>query len=182
MSFIKGKLIWIDLEMTGLDPECNKIIEVATLITDINLNILAEGPNLVIYQKDKYLINMDKWNTVVHKNSGLIDKVRESLINEKKAEILTIKFLKKWIPKGVSPMCGNTVFQDRKFLFKYMPNLESYFFYRNIDVSTVKELVKIWFLKDFLISNVKKKKHNALFDIKESIKELMYYKKYFFKS
>ncbi len=180
MNVCKRNLIWIDLEMTGLNPNQDRILEIATLITDINLNILAEGPNLFIYQKNKYLINMNKWNKLIHNGSGLVDKVKESLIDESKAELLTIKFLKKWVPCNVSPMCGSTVFHDRRFLFKYMPNLESYFFYRCIDVSTIKELIKIWYSNNLFVYN-KKNKHNALFDVKESVRELLYYKKYFFK-
>ncbi len=172
-----NNLIWIDLEMTGLNLEHNKIIEIATLITDINLNILDEGPNIVIYQEDKYILNMDKWNYNTHLNSGLIEKVKNSKFNELIAEKLTINFLKKWVIKGYSPMCGNTIYQDRRFLFKYMPTLESYFNYRYIDVSTIKLLLNNWIpnFKNFIKFN----KHKALLDIKESISELMYYKNFF---
>ncbi len=166
--------------MTGLNPEINRIIEIATLITDSNLNIIAEGPNIVIYQENKYLDYMDNWNFKVHNSTGLLNKVKNSLINEFDAELVTIKFLKKWVPKGYSPICGSTVGQDRRFLFKYMPVLESYFHYRYIDVSTIKELVKRWF-PNILFKFNYKNKHNALFDIKKSICELLYYKKYFFK-
>ncbi len=179
MHFNKNNLIWLDLEMTGLNPDINKIIEIATIITDSNLNILAEGPNLVIYQSDQCLNCMDKWNTIIHNGTGLINKVKNSCISEIKAENITLNFLKKWVPKKVSPICGNTIAQDRRFLFKYMPKLESYFNYRYIDVSTLKELIKRWLPNK--LNFQKKNKHNALLDIKESIYELVFYRKYFFK-
>ncbi len=162
--------------MTGLDPKINKILEIATLITDYSLNIIKEGPNLFIYQKSKYLNNMNKWNYNIHKNSGLLNKVKNSNINEFIAEKLTINFLTKLVPKGVSPMCGNTISQDRRFLFKYMPILESYFNYRYIDVSTIKLLFNIW-VPNFN-NFIKRNKHSALLDIKESVNELLYYKNY----
>ncbi len=164
--------------MTGLNPDIDKIIEIATLITDSDLNILSEGPNIVLFQKECYLNRMNKWNIDTHNSTGLINKVKSSIISEFEAEDKTIKFLKKWIPKGVSPICGSTVAQDRRFLFKYMPNLESYFHYRYIDVSTVKELIVRWFPNIKLNINLKKK-HTALSDIKNSIYELIYYRKYF---
>ncbi len=170
-------LIWIDLEMTGLNPECNRIIEIATLVTDINLNILDEGPNIVLYQKDKYILNMDKWNYKTHLKNGLIKKVKNSKFNELIAQNLTINFLKKWVIKGCSPMCGNTVYQDRRFLFKYMPILESYFSYRYIDVTTIKLLLNNW-IPNFN-NFIKLNKHIALLDIKESINELLFYKQFF---
>ncbi len=178
MSFSNKNLIWIDLEMTGLDPKNNKIIEIATLITDNNLNILAEGPNLVIYQKKKYLDRMNKWNFLTHSSTGLIQKVRKSLINVKEAELITLNFLKKWIPKKVSPICGNTIGQDRRFLFEYMPDLEDYFHYRYLDVSTLRELVIRW-MPNIMFLFQKKNKHTALSDIKESVNELIFYRKYF---
>ncbi len=171
-----SNLIWIDLEMTGLDPKYNKIIEIATLVTDINLNILCEGPNIIIYQKYKYILNMDKWNYNIHKKNGLIKKVKNSKFNEFIAEKLTINFLKKWVDKGYSPMCGNTVAQDRRFLFKYMPNLESYFNYRYIDVSTIKLILNNWIYN--FDNFVKFNKHIALIDIKESVNELLFYKNF----
>ncbi len=170
----KDNLIWIDLEMTGLNPEYNRIIEIATLITDINLNIIVKGPNLVIYQKNKHLLNMNKWNFRIHKKTGLLYKVKNSIINEYMAENLTINFLKNYISKGCSPICGNTVSHDRRFLFKYMPKLESYFNYRHIDVSVLKELFNRWIpnFNNFSKNNL----HKALSDIKESVNELLYYK------
>ncbi len=176
----KNNLIWIDLEMTGLNPDINKIIEIATLVTDSNLNILSEGPNIAIYQKKKYLNNMNDWNFNIHSSTGLLNKVKNSLFDENKAEKKTIKFLKKWVLKGVSPICGSTIAQDRRFLYKYMPNLESYFHYRYIDVSTLKELINRWY-PDFKFSFVNRKKiHSALLDIKNSVSELLFYRKYFF--
>ncbi len=179
MFLCKSNLIWIDLEMTGLNPDKDKILEIATLVTDSNLNILSEGPNIVLGQKDKYLNNMDGWNLKVHSYTGLINKVKKSSINEIEAEFRIINFLKNWVPKGVSPICGNTVGQDRRFLFRYMPNLESYFHYRYIDVSTIKELVKRWFIDVKVFFN-KKKYHSAMLDIKNSVCELSYYRNNFF--
>ncbi len=179
MLYNKNNLIWIDLEMTGLNPEINKIIEIATLVTDNNLNIISEGPNIVIYQNNDCICNMDSWNNKVHTNSGLISKVKNSIFDEKKAENITLNFLSKFVPKNTSPICGSTVAQDRRFLFKYMPYLESYFNYRYIDVSSLKELVKRWFPKfSFINKNINK--HSAIYDIKNSIKELIYYRKIFF--
>ncbi len=175
----KKNLIWLDLEMTGLNPDINRIIEIATLVTDNNLNILSKGPNIIIFQKNIFLKQMDEWNYNIHTSTGLLNKVKSSLINESEAEFLTIKFLKKWVSKGISPICGSTVAQDRRFLFKYMPNLESYFSYRYIDVSTLKELIIRWFPKVKINLN-KKKEHTALSDIQYSIDELIYYRKYFF--
>ncbi len=172
-------LIWIDLEMTGLNPDVDRIIEIATLVTDSNLNILSVGPNIVIFQKKEILDQMNEWNVNIHTSTGLLNKVKSSLINESDAEFFTISFLKKWVPKGISPICGSTVAQDRRFLFRYMPNLESYFNYRYVDVSTLKELIIRWFPK-FKINLNKKKRHTALSDIKYSVNELVYYRKYFF--
>ncbi len=176
----KDNLIWIDLEMTGLNPDIHKIIEIAILITDKNLNILSKSLVFYIYQSKKQINLMNKWNFNVHSSSGLIEKVKKSCINEYKAEIKILKFLKKWVPKGKSPICGNTIAQDRRFLFKYMPNLEKYFHYRYLDVSSIKELAYRWNPKILLKLN-KKKCHKALYDIKQSIYELNFYKKYFFK-
>ncbi|CAL4325337.1 Oligoribonuclease [Buchnera aphidicola (Thelaxes suberi)] len=171
-------LIWLDLEMTGLDVETNYIIEIATLVTNKNLTILAEGPVIPIFQNKKIIKNMNSWNKTIHTNNGLIKKINNSIFNEQKAEKHTISFLKKWIIKKKSPLCGNTIGQDRKFLLKYMPNLEKYFHYRNIDVSTLKELVKRW--KPEILKK-KKKTHSALADIYASINELKYYREKFIK-
>ena len=171
-------LIWIDLEMTGLNPETDLIIEIATVVTDKDLNILAQGPALAINQPDSVLLTMDDWNQKHHGESGLIDRVRASMILTPDAEQLTLEFVKEWVPEGVSPMCGNTVGQDRRFLVKYMPKLEAYFHYRSIDVSTLKELAARWAPK--IKDGFKKEtKHEALADIVESIEELRYYREHF---
>ena len=171
-------LIWIDLEMTGLEPEQDRIIEIATIVTDLNLNILAEGPVYAVHQEDACLAKMDDWNTKQHNKSGLVKRVRESLASEAEAERETIEFLKLWVDKGKSPMCGNSICQDRRFLCRYMPELANFFHYRNLDVSTLKELAKRWYPK--LLGSVKKEsKHLALDDIKESINELIYYREHF---
>ncbi len=173
-------LIWIDLEMTGLEPDIDCIIEIATIITDKDLNILAEGPALAIHQPDNVLAAMDNWNQEHHGQSGLIDRVRASQISAQDAEKLTLEFLKNWVPERASPMCGNTVGQDRRFLVRYMPKLETYFHYRSIDVSTVKELAVRW--APNVINGFKKEnKHEALADIHESIEELRYYRENFIK-
>lgn len=171
-------LIWIDLEMTGLNPDSDLIIEIATIVTDKDLNILAEGPALAINQPDSALAAMDDWNQKHHGQSGLIDRVRASQISAQDAEQLTIDFLKLWVPERTSPMCGNTIGQDRRFLVKYMPKLEAYFHYRSIDVSTLKELAARWApqLKDGFKKDTK---HEALADIIESIEELRYYREHF---
>lgn len=171
-------LIWIDLEMTGLDPEINRILEVAVIITDDNLNILAEGPVLAIYQEESHLSLMDEWNTTHHNESGLIARVRASSVDEVQAEQTVLNFLKNYAESGQSPLCGNSIYQDRRFLVRYMPQLEAYFHYRNIDVSTVKELARRWAPEVY--AGVKKEsKHLALDDIRESIDELRYYREHF---
>ncbi|BBA85028.1 oligoribonuclease [Candidatus Nardonella dryophthoridicola] len=170
------KLIWIDLEMTGLDPNKCFILEVGILITNINLNILCESFNIIIHQDDEKLLNMDKWNTLTHTKNGLLDKVRKSNINEKEAEKKIIDYISKICLYKESPMCGNNISHDRKFLLKYMPFLEDFFNYKHIDVNSIKEFVKI--CKPNISLNYKKKNiHRALFDVKESIKELIFYKK-----
>ncbi len=178
MPISENNLIWIDLEMTGLVPERDVIIEIATIVTDSNLNELARGPVLAIHQPDAILDAMDEWNTRQHGKSGLVERVRTSGISTTEAERQTITFLQQWVPPGKSPMCGNSICQDRRFLARYMPALERYFHYRNLDVSTLKELVVRWKpgIKDGL---VKKGTHLALDDICESIEELKYYRERF---
>ena len=175
-----NNLIWIDLEMTGLNPAIDRIIEIATIVTDSNLNILAEGPVIAIHQSDDQLALMDDWNKNTHGKSGLIERVRQSTVNEQQAEQQTIEFLKQWVPANSSPICGNTIGQDRRFLFNYMPNLESYFHYRYLDVSTIKELAKRW-KPEILKGITKQSTHQALDDIRDSIAELIYYRQHFFK-
>ena len=174
----RNNLIWIDLEMTGLDPEKEKIIEIATLVTDSDLNVLAEGPNLIISQSKDILDAMDEWNQNQHGSSGLIEEVIKSNITEQMAEIETLDFISKYVGENVSPMCGNTVSHDRRFLSKYMPELENYFHYRHIDVSSVKELIVRWMNQ--AQSYQKNSNHRALDDIKDSINELKHYKKLLF--
>ncbi|OCG26441.1 oligoribonuclease [Gilliamella sp. Fer1-1] len=172
-------LIWIDLEMTGLNPITDRIIEIATIVTDSNLTILAEGPVIAVHQSDEQLALMDEWNQNTHGKSGLIERVRKSTITEQQAEQQTIEFLKQWVPENCSPICGNTIGQDRRFLFNYMPNLESYFHYRYLDVSTIKELAKRW--KPEILKGISKQSsHQALDDIRDSIAELAYYRQHFF--
>ncbi|MFD2176544.1 oligoribonuclease [Veronia pacifica] len=175
MAFSDKNLIWIDLEMTGLDPKQHKIIEIATIVTDAELNILAEGPVLAIHQPDEELAKMDDWCTNTHTGSGLVDRVKASTIDEQSATEQTIAFLEQWVPSGVSPICGNSVSQDRRFLFDHMPELETFFHYRTIDVSTIKELASRW-QPDVLKGFKKKGTHLALDDIRESVAELQYYR------
>lgn len=171
----KLDLIWIDLEMTGLHPDSDRIIEIATVVTDKELNILAEGPVIAIHQTDVTLSEMDEWNVKQHQGSGLVDRVRASKYDERKAEEQTIEFLKKHVMAGSSPMCGNSICQDRRFLAHYMPELEQYFHYRQIDVSTVKELARRW--RPEIIEGLQKSsRHLALDDIYDSIAELRYYR------
>lgn len=174
----KTNLIWIDLEMTGLLPESDVIIEIATIVTDKELNVLAEGPNLAVHQPDEVLAAMDEWNTSHHGASGLTERVRNSEYSTADAERETISFLKQWVPENASPMCGNTICQDRRFLANYMPDLEAYFHYRHIDVSTLKELARHW-APDVMAGFAKQGSHLALDDIRESIDELIYYRKHF---
>jgi oligoribonuclease len=173
-------LIWIDLEMTGLDPDNDLIIEIATVVTDKNLQILAEGPVMAVHQSDAALAAMDDWNQQHHGQSGLIQRVKDSIIDAAEAEARTIAFLQQWVPASTSPICGNSICQDRRFLYRYMPKLEAYFHYRNLDVSTVKELAARWApqLKDGFN---KQASHKAMDDIIESIEELRYYRETFFK-
>ncbi|MES2072469.1 MAG: oligoribonuclease [Pseudomonadota bacterium] len=173
-------LVWLDMEMTGLDPDTDRIIEVAVVVTDSQLNILGEGPVFAIHQSDEVLDKMDAWNKGTHGRSGLIERVKTSTVTEADAEVALIEFLKKYVPAGKSPMCGNTICQDRRFMARGMPKLEAFFHYRNLDVSTLKELCKRW--KPELASGFKKhQKHTALADIIESIEELKYYREHFIK-
>ncbi len=170
-----NRLIWIDLEMTGLEPERDVIIEIATIVTDADLRVIAEGPVLAIHQPDSILDNMDEWNTRQHGQSGLVQRVRDSKISVADAEAQTISFLQSHLQKGDSPMCGNSICQDRRFMANYMPELEAFFHYRNLDVSTLKELARRW--KPSVLEGMKKKSsHLALDDIKDSIEELRYYR------
>lgn len=172
-------LIWIDLEMTGLSPEEDVIIEIATLVTDKDLNVLAEGPNLAVHQPEEALARMDEWNQRTHGQSGLLQRVRDSAIDEAAAERQTLAFLAQHVPAGKSPMCGNSICQDRRFLARHMPQLERWFHYRNLDVSTLKELARRW-APDVLATVSKQSAHVALADIHESILELKHYRTHLF--
>ena len=169
-------LIWIDLEMTGLDPLEDRIIEIATVVTDKNLKILEEGPTLAVKQSDEMLDGMDEWCTTQHGKSGLTERVRNSSISEATAEAVTLAFLEQYVPPGRSPMCGNSICQDRRFLARWMPELEEFFHYRNLDVSTLKELARRW-APEVCDGFEKESSHLAMDDIKDSIAELMYYRK-----
>jgi len=173
-------LVWLDCEMTGLDPEMDRLIEIAVIVTGPNLAPRIEGPVLVIHQSDAQLDKMDSWNKGTHGRSGLIDKVKASTITEPQAELQILEFLARYVPKGAVPMCGNSISQDRRFLVKYMPRLESFFHYRNVDVSTLKELAKRW-RPDVYNSFRKQQKHTALADVHESIDELEHYREHLLK-
>ena len=171
-----NNLIWIDMEMTGLQPDADRIIEIAMLVTDSQLNVLAEGPALVVHQPDAVLEAMDSWNKSTHKKTGLIDRVRASAMSEADAERAALAFLGEHVPANNSPMCGNSICQDRRFLARWMPRLEAHFHYRNLDVSTLKELVRRW-KPELMKGFTKEGKHEALADILESIEELKFYRK-----
>ena len=173
-------LVWLDCEMTGLEPETDRLLEIAVIVTDPHLGQRIEGPVFVIHQSDAQLDKMDAWNKGTHGKSGLIDKVKASTVTEAEAEAALIAFLAQYVPAGVSPMCGNTIGQDRRFLVKYMPKLEAFFHYRNLDVSTLKELAKRW-KPEVAESFKKQQKHTALADVNESIEELAHYREYFLK-
>ncbi|MDX8406413.1 MAG: oligoribonuclease [Mariprofundus sp.] len=174
-----NNLVWMDLEMTGLEPDHDLIIEIATIVTDANLNVIAEGPSIVIHQPEDLLEGMDEWNTTHHGESGLTAKVRASQISMGEAEQTTLDFLRKHISDGASPLCGNSVHQDRRFLVRYMPKLENFVHYRNIDVSTIKELARRWYPEDK--APIKHAEHQALSDVRESINELIWYRQHIFK-
>ncbi len=178
MPVSKDNLIWIDLEMTGLEPQTDQIIEIATIVTDSQLNILAQGPEIAIHQPQSVLDAMDEWNTRQHGQSGLIKRVQESSYSLAAAEQETLEFLKLWVPAGESPICGNSICQDRRFLARLMPALEEYFHYRNLDVSSLKELAIRW-APGLLDGFEKQGSHLALDDIKESIAELAFYREHF---
>ncbi len=180
MNQVSDNLIWVDLEMTGLDPDSDKVIEIATIVTNSELEILEEGPVMAIHQSDEILAAMDEWNTSHHTSSGLVERVRESRLSEEDASATTIEFLSRWVDSGVSPMCGNSICQDRRFMVRHMPSLETFFHYRNLDVSTIKELAKRW-APDVAKGVKKQSAHLALSDIRDSIDELRHYRQHFFR-
>lgn len=173
-------LVWLDMEMSGLDPEVDRILEIATIVTDSDLNIIAEGPVVAVHQDDALLAEMDEWNTQHHNDSGLVKRVKNSKFSESQAEQKTLNFLRRYVDEGKSPLCGNSIGQDRRFTVLYMPRLDSYLHYRNLDVSTVKELIRRW-RPDLFPGLEKQGSHRALEDVKESINELRYYREHFFK-
>lgn len=174
------RLIWIDMEMSGLDPEKDRVLEVAIVVTDSQLNPVAEAPVLVVHQSDEVLAGMDAWNTSTHAKSGLTARVRASTLTDAEVERQMLAFLEPLLPPGISPMCGNSVHQDRRFMARYLPQLEAFFLYRNLDVSTLKELARRW-KPGIMAGLVKHGKHEALADIHESIDELKYYREHFLK-
>lgn len=180
MTVSAQNLVWIDMEMTGLDPEENVVLEIATIVTDKDLNVLAEGPVIAIHQSDEELAKMDDWNVNIHTKSGLVARVKASQHDEAKAVAETLEFIRQWVPERTSPLCGNSIGQDRRFMVKHMAELEAFFHYRNVDVSTIKELVRRW--QPELLDQFKKSgTHQALDDIRESIAELQFYRSHVFK-
>ena len=180
MTVSAQNLVWIDMEMTGLDPEQNVVLEIATIVTDKDLNVLAEGPVIAIHQSEEELGKMDDWNVNTHTNSGLVARVKASQHDEAKAVAETLEFIRQWVPERTSPLCGNSIGQDRRFMVKHMSDLEAFFHYRNVDVSTIKELVRRW--QPALLDQFKKSgTHQALDDIRESIAELQFYRSHVFK-
>lgn len=177
MAISDHNLVWVDMEMTGLIPEVDRVIEIATIVTDSHLNVLAEGPVIAIKQPDAALEAMDEWNTRTHSASGLVERVRSSTVSDQLASDMTLDFLREWVPEGVSPMCGNSICQDRRFMARHMPALEKYFHYRNLDVSTLKILAQRW--RPDLPDLPKQGAHQALADIRESIEELRHYRTHF---
>ena len=177
MAISDHNLVWVDMEMTGLIPEVDRVIEIATIVTDSHLNVLAEGPVIAIKQPDAALEAMDEWNTRTHSASGLVERVRSSTVSEQMASDMTLDFLREWVPEGMSPMCGNSICQDRRFMARHMPALEKYFHYRNLDVSTLKILAQRW--RPDLPDLPKQGAHQALADIRESIEELRHYRTHF---
>ena len=173
-----GNLVWMDLEMTGLEPDKDRILEMATIVTDAELNVIEEGPVLAIHQAEPVLLGMDEWNQTVHSASGLIDRVRDSTFDESAAEQMTLEFLRRTVVEGRAPLCGNSICQDHRFLYRYMPLLTRYLHYRNVDVSTIKELMVRW-CPERLQGFEKKGSHRALDDIRESIEELKFYRRVF---
>ena len=177
MALSDQNLVWVDMEMTGLVPDVHRVIEIATIVTDSSLNILAEGPVIAIHQEESALEAMDEWNTRTHTGSGLVERVRSSLYSEQKASDAVREFLGDWVPPGQSPMCGNSICQDRRFMARHMPELEAFFHYRNLDVSTLKILMQRW--RPDLPAAPKQGAHQALVDIRESIEELRHYREHF---
>jgi oligoribonuclease len=180
MAADANNLIWVDIEMSGLDPEIEKVLEVAIVVTDTQLNTVAEGPVIVVHQPDTVLDAMDAWNKSTHAKSGLIERVKASRMDEAEADNALVEFLKLHVPAGVSPLCGNSVHQDRRFMVKYLRGFEAYFHYRNLDVSTLKELMRRW-KPELAAGMTKHGRHEALADIYESIDELKYYREHFLK-
>ena len=180
MTVSAQNLVWIDMEMTGLDPEQNVVLEIATIITDKDLNVLAQGPVIAIHQSDEELAKMDDWNVNTHTKSGLVARVKASEHDEARAVAETLDFIRQWVPERTSPLCGNSIGQDRRFMVKHMGELEAFFHYRNVDVSTIKELVRRW-QPELLEKFTKSGSHQALDDIRESIAELQFYRNHVFK-